>query len=983
MPHRILDGDAQTIMGNASSQVAPPPSAPLDSQEGPSKNVKKRKRRSSRDIKPMSTQEETAGVFMLRNGNHPPTPESLQDYDAPSAQLLAESSSALDFQLVATPKEPDISTDNHMLSQRNRGEGKKKQRSSALAPSHHAGNLQPGAQRVDSEVLPKMGKETYLDGISENGLDSTQHTFSLDDIDENEEGLASLFHEYEAEATRAGSSVADARGYDDLAFSPMNQEVIESALANESMGNKHKRKRKRRSDSDVFEIGAEHLNGTGQHAFDIDFDAFDEIFAYEGMQSANPFNERSDHDLPSGIELPQESLLDHVHKGTPNSDIASDQRSQQPGKLPRVAPVHQPRKRRRTEVSNSLESQIPTYVSCYASNEGQQDRVLPGLEDIQARSSSEVPYSHPPHVPNGTNKSSGNHRRRQTPPPPLAKPSAPRGNKKQRGGKKGKDYDPPLQEISEKGGMFTDAEIEVLDTFRERYCEENNESRLRFNELIQTNIRRHPEVTRLFLAIHDQIPYRTRQSVIRFCRRHFHNFSVRGSWTEADDDLLRDAIAKKGTAWKAVGEMIDRFPEDCRDRYRNYLVNGEKRKTDSWSLEEIRNLVRAVDFCMRMLREQRVQAREERYKGLEMPESETESDQEIQDMKLINWQVVSDRMGGTRSRLQCSYKWGHLKNEDREKYRREIRRIEKGLNPRTEQVISGSWRLKRAVKKLKNMKTGDKYEFLQAFADCGAATEKDIRWTTLGSKAFRQRWSTMDFRAALEVFKTQVPGSDRMSYQEVVNRVLTRLMAKEHDRLEDRWDPDVDGDINTAGKKPSRREQSERKMWMAQNPTQSSKAKSKEFVDSDDEEAEEEEVEAYEDQSPSREFEKEEDDVNINDGDGNDTQSLPGVADSAEEGPAGHASSEIGANDREQDDELRSRYSRARRVEDNEDLSASASANPPSFDSENAEDPTPSPHDSHGNVDESPGDESDDSLFDEDGSVEVELVDHLHQLGEE
>ncbi|KAL8928527.1 MAG: hypothetical protein Q9208_001761 [Pyrenodesmia sp. 3 TL-2023] len=964
-------------MGNASSQVAPPPSAPVDSQEGTSKNVKKRKTRHSRGIEATSKQEEAAGALILRNGSHPPTPESLQDYDAPSAQLLAESSSALDFQVVATPEEPDISMDKPMLSQGNRGEEKRKRRSSALAPSLDAGNLRPGAPRVHSGVPPKMGKESHAEGISESGLDSAQHRFSLDDIDENEEGLAALFHEYEVEATQLESSVADASGYDDLGFLPIDQEVIESAMANESMGNKRRRKRKRRSDSNVFEIGAEHLNGTGQHAFDIDFDAFDEIFANEGMQSANPFNEKSDHDLPYGIEPYQENLSDQVQKGIPDSGIAFDQRNQQPGELPRITPVHQPRKRRRTEVPNSFEYQTPTYVSCYASNEGQQDRVLPGLEDMQARSSSEVPNSHPPQVPNGTNKSSGNHRRRRTPPPPLAKPSAPRGNKKQRGGKKGKDYDPPLQEISEKGGMFTDAEIELLDTFRERYCEENNESRLRFNELIQTNIRRHPEVTRLFLAIHDLIPYRTRQSVIRFCRRHFHNFSVRGSWTEADDDLLRDAIAKKGTAWKAVGEMIDRFPEDCRDRYRNYLVNGEKRKTDSWSLEEIRNLVRAVDFCMRMLREQRVQAREERYNGLEMPESETESDQEIQDMKLINWQVVSDLMGGTRSRLQCSYKWGHLKNEDREKYRREIQRIEKGLSPRTEKVISGSWRLKRAVKKLRNMKTGDKYEFLQAFADCGAATEKDIRWTTLGSTAFRQRWSTMDFRAALEIFKTQVPGSDSKSYQEVVNRVLTRLLAEEFDRLEDRWDPDVDGDINTAGKKPSRREQTERKIWMAQNPTKSSKAKSKEFIDSDDEE-----VEAYEHQSPSRESGKEEDDVDIDDRDGNDTQSFPGVVDSAKEGPAGHASSELGADDREQKDELRSRYSRARMVEDNEDLSASPSANP-SSDSENAEVPTPAPLVDHGNADESSGDESDDSLFDEDESVDGELVDHLHQLREE
>ncbi|KAI4207953.1 MAG: hypothetical protein LQ346_000290 [Caloplaca aetnensis] len=976
MPHRVFDENAQSAMGIASSQVASQPSASSDSHERKSRRDKNGKGLRSRDIEANFREDEDADALVLRRGSHPPTPEPLQEYDAPSAQLIAESSSALDFRIAATPEEPDVSMNENMMPEWSRRERKRKRRSSALELSFDAGNLQPGSQRVGLEASPKLGREIGFDTTSENGLDLTQHTFSLDDIDENEEGLASLFQEYEVEANQPKSPVAGPPDYYDPAFSPIDQGFVESALANDSTGKKRKRKRKQRSDFNVFEIGAEHLDGTGQHAFDIDFDAFDEIFANEGTPSANPFNEELDHEFLNGILPLQESLSDRVHQeGILSSNTASNQRSQQPGKLPRVSPVQQPRKRRRTEVPNSLESQIPTHFSHCTSNEGQQDTVLRGLEDMQARSSSEVPYSHP-----------GIHRRRPTPPPPLAKPSAPRGNKTQRGGKKGKDYDPPLQELSEKGGMFTDVEIEVLDAFRDRYCQENNESHLRFNELIQTNIRGHPEVTRLFLAIHDEIPYRTRQSVIRFCRRHFHNFSVRGSWTEADDDLLRDAIAKKGTAWTAVGEMISRFPEDCRDRYRNYLVNGEKRKTATWSLEEIRNLVRAVDFCMHMLRQQRVRAREERYRGLGMP-SETESDQEIQDMKLINWQVVSDRMGSTRSRLQCSYKWAHLKNEDREKYRREIRRIEKGLSPRTEGSISGSWRLKRAVKKLKNMKTGDKYDFLQVFADCGAATEEDIRWTTLGSKEFRQRWSNMDFRAALEIFKSQVPGSDNMSYQQIVNRVLTRLMAEEPDRLHDRWNPDVDGDINIVGKRPSRREQSERKMWMAQNPTKSSKAKSKEFIDSEDDEEEEE---AYEDRSRHRESETDKDDNDRDgndndndhdiDGDGDDTQSLLGVADSAEERPAGHASSEIGANDQKRDGKPQRRYSLARRVGYNADESASTSARLSSDPGRSANDPTHTPDVSYSTADEGSGDESDDSLFDEDGSVDGELVDHLQEL---
>lgn len=965
MPHRIADKDAETVMGNTSSQLAPQASGTeVGSQQGKSKDIKKRKRQEPNGSRDPGSDETSAHNPMFMNGSRPATPESLHDYAAASAQLLAESSSAPDFLIPTSPEDSDVPTNGHISLQRKPDERKRKGRSSALEPSLDAGNLQPGSKQFGSEVSPKLGREIGFDGTAEDGPDLSQHSFSLDDIDENEEGLTSLFQEYETQFSQPGSSTADATGHYGNSLLPLDQDFLDPTLAHEPVSSKRRGKRKRRLGSDVFNIGAEQelTNGTGQHAFDIDFDAFDEIFAHEGMQLANPFNEKSDHDLPNGIEPPQEGLSDQVDEEVlPTLDIGSAQKSQQVGGLPRMLSVHRPKKRRRMEVPNSLENQVPAYVSPYAPNEGQQDRVLPGLEDLQARLSSEIPFSHLPHLSNRVHGSPANQQLRQTPPAPLEKPSKPRGNKKQRGGKKGKDYNPPLQEMSEKGGMFTDAEIGVLDAFRDRYCEENNESHWRFNDLIQSNIRGQPEVGRLYMAVHDEVPYRTRQSVIRFCRRHFHNFTARGSWTEAEDALLRDAIAKKGTAWKAVGEMIYRFPEDCRDRYRNYLVNAEKRNTDTWSHEEIRNLVKAVDFCMRLLRQQRVQAREEKFAGHDIPESESEPDQNVQDMKLINWQVVSDRMGGTRSRLQCSGKWGYLKNEDREKYLREIRRLEKGLKPDIEEAISGSWRLKRAVKKLKNMKAGDKYEFLEAFANCGAATEKDIRWMSLGSKEFRQHWSAMDFKGALELFKRGIPGSDKMDYQEVVNRVLTRLMAEDPDALDDRWDPDADGDINKIRKYPSRRELREQRLLVQQPSAKSSKFKSTEFVDSDEEE---EEVE--EDQSIDHEAEKDANDDN------EERLFLPSIADSAEEEVNGQASSEIGVSGGERDDERSSKHPSAATTADTEEVDNASS------DSDTGELSTPTPR---SKVDETSGDDSDDSLFN-DGSVEEELVDQLQQLRE-
>lgn len=326
-------------------------------------------------------------------------------------------------------------------------------------------------------------------------------------------------------------------------------------------------------------------------------------------------------------------------------------------------------------------------------------------------------------------------------------------------------------------------------------------------------------------------------------------------------------------------------------------------------------------------------------------------------MKLINWQVVSDRMGGTRSRLQCSYKWNRLKNADRESYLKEIRRLEKGkgLKSKTDSGSSGSWRLRRSMKKLKNMKSGDKYDILQAFADCGAPTESDIPWMSLGSKEFRERWSAMDLRAALELFKGQIPGSERMSYQEVVNRVYTRLMADDPSGFDDHWDPEVDGDVSKLKKKGTRREQDEqnramrngtkrervqaeeaRRLRLQRQAGERSKIKSKLFVDSDDDK------EVEEDQSSEYRDTKE--------GDGDEeTRSTP---------------------DEEDSDEHLRREPSAATTEDDEATPADASPCPVKV----------QPSSLHAEVDETSSDESEDSLFNANDDLGSELMDQLQLL---
>lgn len=387
-------------------------------------------------------------------------------------------------------------------------------------------------------------------------------------------------------------------------------------------------------------------------------------------------------------------------------------------------------------------------------------------------------------------------------PPPLAKPSKPLGNKTQQGGKKEKNYDPPLDVIAVKGGVWTQAEISKLETFRKNYCKENELSTFQFNALVQSTVRYDKGAAALFYELHESFPYRTRMSTMRVCRRRFHNFPARGTWTQSEDESLKQAVSEKGRSWTAVGEMINRFPEDCRDRYRNYHVNAHNRNRESWTEAEILNLCRAVHECMAKMRGHKQQAKLEKFVGREFPESESESDEEVRDMKLINWQTVSDAMGpgGGRSRLQCSLKWAQLRMTERVKYMKRVNDALKERPPaetgKTKKPKRRNWRADQAQRTLSNMRAGDRYDFLQAFATCNAREEENIAWRFLGDEAFRSRWTVAERKMALQIFKNEVPEGNKMNYHDVANRLLTKLMAESGHRLDEHWDRGQDPDIH-------------------------------------------------------------------------------------------------------------------------------------------------------------------------------------------
>lgn len=350
-----------------------------------------------------------------------------------------------------------------------------------------------------------------------------------------------------------------------------------------------------------------------------------------------------------------------------------------------------------------------------------------------------------------------------------------------------------------KHGFSADETIR-LDRFRDQYCKANDMPLTAFNHFVQSNLRANEQVVVIFNAIQELFPYRSRSSVQRFCRRRYHNFHARGVWTPEEDADLKAAVASKGTSWKVIGEQLGRFSEDCRDRYRNYLApSAENRNKDAWTESEVVNLSHSILECMQRMKHDR-QVKNGQNAGHPVPVSDSDSDQEAEDLKLINWQTVSDLMGsyGTaRSRIQCSFKWSKIKKADRGRYLQEIkeaksnlRNLERGNYTANNMKKSTGWRLKAASKQVKNMKSGDKYDLLNAILDSAAPKEENIPWRVIGDDGFRRRWSFSERKAGWLMLKEQIEGSEHMDYRQIIHQLLADLLSH---GVSERFNIDVHG----------------------------------------------------------------------------------------------------------------------------------------------------------------------------------------------
>ena len=344
-----------------------------------------------------------------------------------------------------------------------------------------------------------------------------------------------------------------------------------------------------------------------------------------------------------------------------------------------------------------------------------------------------------------------------------------------------------------KSGVFDKDEITRLTDAINAYMVTNGLSKLQMIEMIQhikpkshnippgSDLQRMREqdnaVAAMWSELHEVLPNRTRQSIMRNCRRKWHNYEARGGrWGADEDELLKEVYQLHPHRWTEIATFVKRSPEDCRDRWRNYIVNGENRVTDVWTETEERALLSAVHDCVQKLNEDH----EEQHGTLK----------DYDAWNFLNWQMVSDKMGGRRSRLQCSYKFkklherqsqisGHVEGEV-------AASSAVDQSPETPEKRS-SWRVDQAQKNWRKMFPGDKYRILQDIVDSETIEEANIPWTLIAKRNKGSYWTTMDRKVAFSKMRDLVHEQD--SLEDLLNALKDYFRVHHTDELESFYQP--------------------------------------------------------------------------------------------------------------------------------------------------------------------------------------------------
>ncbi|KAI0461908.1 hypothetical protein LJB42_004512 [Komagataella kurtzmanii] len=268
------------------------------------------------------------------------------------------------------------------------------------------------------------------------------------------------------------------------------------------------------------------------------------------------------------------------------------------------------------------------------------------------------------------------------------------------------------------GKLFGKEECEAIDAFIMEYCKIHNMTRDDICHRIWSNDRKKDD---FWDSLHRVLEHRSRSSLYKHVRRTYHIFQTRGKWTpEEEEELARLATEQEGQ-WKLIGMKMGRMPEDCRDRWRNYIKCGNRRMVNKWSEEEEEKLRQVVH---------------------ELLDDESSNN-------VINWTVVSERINGTRSRIQCRYKWNKLLKRD-------------------------------ATERALTIDAADRIWLLSRIKELGYTSAEMVDWNALSAFHGRNLWTAQDFKVCFERMRSTIRDVKKKRFEELIDLLLQEVSKELH-----------------------------------------------------------------------------------------------------------------------------------------------------------------------------------------------------------
>ncbi|CAI4257383.1 BAH_G0002410.mRNA.1.CDS.1 [Saccharomyces cerevisiae] len=350
--------------------------------------------------------------------------------------------------------------------------------------------------------------------------------------------------------------------------------------------------------------------------------------------------------------------------------------------------------------------------------------------------------------------------------------------------------------------------------------------------------------------IYKVLPYRSSSSIYKHMRRKYHIFEQRGKWTAEEEQELAKLCAEKEGQWAEIGKTLGRMPEDCRDRWRNYVKCGTNRASNRWSVEEEELLKKVISDMLEEAQQQQSQLHpnllEEEQHLLQDDQNDHRNNDEddddtasaaaaaaaaaIQEQQqllqqkqqddddaiaaaaaaassslgdnkdedkphdslgiqlddnsqnsmvpapsatsthskslsntirrhnnklrkslmgngkldfkdIINWTIVSERMGGTRSRIQCRYKWNKLVKRE-------------------------------AIAKIQTVKDDDMLWIFEKLRDLGITEDSQVDWDELAALKPGMKLNGLELKLCYERMKKKVKGYKQKSINEISKELV-------------------------------------------------------------------------------------------------------------------------------------------------------------------------------------------------------------------